>query len=414
VCARFGVEASVIGTVRPPDADGVGRLRVREGDGPLLAELPAATLADGAPRYRRPLRPWRAGGLDPDTLPPPADCGADLLRLLEDTSWVYSQYDHQLFCNTVLGPGEGDAALLRLAGPGVPATGRGIAVSSDANPGWCRLDPRRGSAATVAESVLNVACAGGRAVALVNCLNFGNPEHPEVMWQLSESIDGIAEACRALGVPVVGGNVSLYNEHDGRDIDPTPVVAVLGLLEALVARPPALSLVAGESLVLLGTGGGRLGGSRWARQLHAAEGGELFDLDLDLHARLVELVRGLVAAAAGGRAGGLVSGLHDVSDGGIAVAAAELALASGLGLRLGGVASHGELFGEAPSRVLACSPEPARLCALADEAGVPARTVGECGGRRLVVEGWCELSLEEMAAAGGRLAAALDGPLVAG
>ena len=136
--------------------------------------------------------------------------------------------------NTVFGPGEADATLLRLAGPGFPLPARGLHSAADANPSWCRIDPRLGTAYTVAESALNVACVGARPLALVNCLNFGNPEHPEVMWELSESVDGMSEACAALGIPVVGGNVSLYNESNGVDIDPTPVVAVVGLVE----RPP--------------------------------------------------------------------------------------------------------------------------------------------------------------------------------
>src|SRR5208337_3509203 len=150
-----------------------------------------------------------------------------------------------LFLNTVAGPG-GDAAVLRLAAPGLPATSRGLALSTDSNPRWCALDPRSGTAATVAESALNVACAGARPIAAVNCLNFGNPEHPEVMWQLSESIDGMAEACLALGLPVIGGNVSFYNESAGADIDPTPTIAVLGVVDRLEHRPPGAVFVAGD------------------------------------------------------------------------------------------------------------------------------------------------------------------------
>ncbi|MHB8594617.1 MAG: phosphoribosylformylglycinamidine synthase subunit PurL, partial [Acidimicrobiales bacterium] len=216
VCRRWEVRASVIGTVTEPDAAGVGRLRIFDAPGGvLLADVPAASLSDDAPLYDRPMAP--PPGLaarradDPARLAAPDDCGAEVLAMLGDASWVYRQYDHQLFLNTVEGPG-GDAAVLRLSAPGLPASRRGLALSTDANPRWCALDPRGGTAATVAESALNVACAGARPVALVNCLNFGNPEHPEVMWQLSESIDGMAEACCALGLPVVGGNVSVYHE----------------------------------------------------------------------------------------------------------------------------------------------------------------------------------------------------------
>src|SRR5205814_3069424 len=225
---------------------GGGRLRVFEG-GDLVADVPAASLHEDAPLYHRPMEPpadraERAAD-DPSRLPP-GDCGADLLALTADLSWVWSQYDHQLFLNTVEEPG-GDAAVLRLKAPGLPPSTRAIALSADGNARWCALDPRRGTALVVAEAALNVACAGARPVALVNCLNFGNPEHPEVMWQLSEAIDGMGDACRALSIPVIGGNVSLYNESRGRDIHPTPVVRVLGIIDRLVERPPGVSLVDG-------------------------------------------------------------------------------------------------------------------------------------------------------------------------
>ncbi len=199
---------------------------------------------------------------------------------------------------------------------------------------------------TVAESALNVACAGARPVAVVDCLNLGNPEHPEVMWQLSEVVDGLAEACRALGLPVVGGNVSLYNESEGRDIDPTPVVGVVGLIDRLERRVPGLSLAPGERLVLLGHTVASLAGSRWAAERGssaASGGGRLPPLDLAMHRALVELVVDLVGD-------GVVTGLHDVSDGGLGVALAELAVQSGTGLVARGIAGHAELFSESPSR----------------------------------------------------------------
>src|SRR5205823_39460 len=212
-------------------------------------------------------------------LPAPADCGDDLLRLVADQSWVWSQYDHQLFLNTVEGPG-GDAALLRLKAPGLPPSRRALAVTTDGNARWCELDPRLGTALTVAESTLNVACVGARPMAVVNCLNFGNPEHPEVMWQLSEAVDGMAEACRALSIPVVGGNVSLYNESRGRDIDPTPIVGVLGVIDRLERRPPGVRLVENGRLVLLGETVPSLAGSLWAARRHGFRGGRLAPLDL--------------------------------------------------------------------------------------------------------------------------------------
>ena len=222
---------------------------------------------------------------DPDALDAPVDAGADLLALLQDPAPIYTQYDHRLFLNTVLGPGEADATVLKLAAPDVPFAGKGLALSVDANANWCRVDPRIGAAATVAESALNVACAGARPIALVDCLNFGNPEHPEVMWQLSEAIDGITEACRALSIPVVGGNVSLYNETSGIDIEPTPVVAIVGLIDELGRKPPSLVWEEGDTIVLLGDPALSLAGSRWAGE-RRRRGGRLLPIDWNAHLAL--------------------------------------------------------------------------------------------------------------------------------
>ena len=213
-----------------------------------------------------------------------------------DPAWVYRQYDSQLFLNTVVGPGR-DAALLRLAGPGLPYSERGIALSTDSNPRWCALDPRSGTALTVAESVANLACVGATAKAVVNCLNFGNPEHPEVMWQLSESIDGMTEACLGLGLPVIGGNVSLYNESGGHDIDPTPVVGLLGVIDSLVAPPPGWAWREGDDIVLVGTRHANshhpfpLGGSRWATR-RGRRGGHVPHFDAETLAAAIDFVAG--------------------------------------------------------------------------------------------------------------------------
>ncbi|HXW39061.1 MAG TPA: AIR synthase related protein, partial [Acidimicrobiales bacterium] len=297
-----------------------------------------------------------------------------------------------------------DAALLRLAAPGLPPSERGLALTTDSKPAWCSLDPRTGTAATVAESVLNLACVGARAVAVVNCLNFGNPEHAEVMWQLSESVDGMAEACLALGTPVVGGNVSLYNESGGRDIDPTPVIGALGLVDRLVAAPPGTGLVTGSTLVLLdGQRAPRraplaLAGSRWAVECRAHRNGTPPALDLDAHLRLVELVRDLVSmAVAGGE--GIVDAVHDVSGGGLAVCVAEMVVAAGAGCRIAGVADHRQLFTEAPSRVVVATTRPDELVARARVAAVDALVLGEATGDRLVVEGLVDLSVAEVRAA---------------
>jgi phosphoribosylformylglycinamidine synthase II len=406
VCRRWEVRATVVGTVTAPDpATGVGRLRVLDGPGgAVLADVPAASLADDAPVYHRPMAPpadlEARRAEDPGSLPAPEDCGQDLLAMVADTSWVWRQYDHQLLLNTVVGPGA-DAAVLRLAAPGVPATGRGLALSTDSNPRWCAVDPRQGTALVVAEATCNVACAGATPVALVNCLNFGNPEHPEVMWQLSEAVDGLAEACRALDLPVVGGNVSLYNEADGEDIDPTPVVGVVGLVDALTTPPPGPGFGAGHQLLLLGPEARNLAGSRWAADRHGCRGGRLPPFDPALHRRLLELLVELVDRP------GLLSGVHDVADGGLAVALAECAARSGVGARVEGIADHAELFSEGPSRVVVASAQAEAVVAAAAAAQVPVRPLGVAGGDRLVVAGLVDLAVTDVVAAAGRAVAGL-------
>jgi phosphoribosylformylglycinamidine synthase len=391
---RWEVRASVVGTVTAG-----GGLRILDRpDGAVLADVPAASLHEDAPLYDRPMaRPSDLDARRADdpavALPAPGDCTADVLALLADPAWIYRQYDHQLFLNTVEGPG-GDAAMLRLKAPGLPASDRGLALSTDGNARWCSLDPRQGTAMNVAEAALNVACVGARPVAVVNCLNFGNPEHPEVMWQLSEAIDGMAEACVALDLPVIGGNVSLYNESRGRDIDPTPVVGVLGLIDHLERRPPGVGLAENGRLVLLGETQATLGGSQWAAQLHGHRNGALASLDLDLHKRLLELVAALVNE-------GLAAGVHDVSEGGLGVALAEMAVRSGVGARVVGPSTHVELFSESPSRVVVCAlPDAAQeVFRRAGAAGVPASFLGGSGGDRLVVEGLVDVSVADARAA---------------
>jgi phosphoribosylformylglycinamidine synthase len=322
-----------------------------------------------------------------EALPAPEDVGGDLLDLLTDPSWVFSQYDHQLFLNTVEGPG-GDATVLRLKHPTSGAdTGRGLALTVDGNHRWCALDPRRGSALIVAEAALNLACVGARPLGLVNCLNFGNPEHPEVMWQLSESIDGMAEACRALAIPVVGGNVSLYNESRGRNIDPTPVVGVLGMVDRLRARPPGVVLVDGGAVVVLGPATLSLSGSRWAWD-HGHLTGPAPALDLHAHRALLDLVREQVVAAR-------FAGVHDAADG-LGVAVAEMVVRSGVGCVLTPLgADHRWLFAESASRVVACVLDEhlEAVLAAATSAGVEAAVVGRAGGDRLAVQGVLDVSV---------------------
>ena len=270
--------------------------------------------------------------------------------------------------------------MLRLKG-----TSRGLALTTDGKARFCALDPHAGARLVVIEAARNLACVGAVPKALVNCLNFGNPEHPEVMWEFSEVVDGMADACRALGIPVVGGNVSFYNESRGRDIDPTPVVGVVGLIDDLATVPPASELHDGDAIVLLGHTEAELGGSEWATS-HDLRGGLPPSADLDVAAALHDFVRDIVVRARRSR------GVHDVSDGGLAVALAEMAVAGGCGFD---VALASELvpalawFSESTSRVVVAV-DPTTADALVDRAraaSVPAQRLGTAGGDRLVAAG---------------------------
>jgi len=414
LCGRWEVAATVIGRVTEPDYDEagepVGMLRLHAG-GAVVGEVPAASLADEAPLYERPLvepanRAARAA-IDPSASVEEIDIADALLSLLLDPIPVYRQYDHQLFLNTVIGPGA-DAALLRLAGPGLPASSRGMSLSTDSNPRWGSLDPRAATAATVAEGVANLACTGAVPEAVVNCLNFGNPEHPEVMWQLSESIDGMADACRALGLPVIGGNVSLYNESGGSDIDPTAVIGTLGLVEHLVERPPSVGWSEGETVLLLGADdAGLLGGSQLAVDYLNNRDGRLFDLDLAEFATTAALVAGMVAEHAAGRPG-LLGSVHDVGSGGMAVALAEMAIAGDVGATVSTGVSTAGLFSERPGRFLVTSTDPEAVAAQAEIAGVPCRVLGHTGGDSLILIGQLDLAVSTLAQ---RSATALESAL---
>jgi phosphoribosylformylglycinamidine synthase len=253
----------------------------------------------------------------------------------------------------------------------------------------------------LAEGVANLACVGATPVAVVNCLNFGNPEHPEVMWQLSECIDGMAEACRAFSLPVIGGNVSLYNESGGADIDPTPVLGLLGLVEALHAPPPGLAWAEGDTLVLLGpraAAGGSfpLDATRWATERRQHRGGTLPDLDVAGHAAVCAFVAGLVAAiVAGGHDSLVLRAVHDVSSGGLSVTLAEMAVAAGTGCVVA-LEDPAELFTELPSRFVVATPEPDELAARAASLGIPCSVLGRAGGDRVTLGDLVDLPLASL------------------
>ncbi|MDQ3894373.1 MAG: phosphoribosylformylglycinamidine synthase subunit PurL, partial [Actinomycetota bacterium] len=359
VCRRWELVFAVIGEVTDR-----GHLRALH-QGEVLADIPTALLTDEAPRYRIEIRP-RAEPAPAAALERPTDEDA-LLTLLaspnvRSRAWIYHRYDHLVGSRTVRRPGL-DAAVLRLR----PSL-RGLAVSLDASGRICALDPHTGGAAAVAEAARNVACAGGRPLALTDCLNFGNPEKPEVAWQLAEAIDGIAAACRALDLPVVSGNVSLYNETGGRAVDPTPVVGCVGLVADVRAVPRTWR--ERDVVLLAGAPALSLDGSEY-QALYGAVGGRPARLDLRAESALVDFLW---------RSSPLLTLAHDASEGGLALCCAEAAIVSGAGARLDLPDDPVALFGEGGGQaVIACRPEDVeRLPPL-----VPLRRVGTVGGDRL-------------------------------
>ena len=382
VFERWGLDVATIGRLT---GDGAARIAM---DGKVAAEIPIEPLTASAPVLERPTaRPadLAARQAPPDV--PAAEHPTEVLERLLDTPemgskrWIWRQYDHTVRTNTVIGPG-GDAAVVLLKG-----TPGGLAMTSDVNPVYCWLDPETGGAQAVAEASRNLACAGAEPVGLTDCLNFGNPENPEIAWQFKSCVAGMVTACRALEVPVVSGNVSFYNETDGQSVHPTPTVAMVGVVPDLGGVPVSSFRSAGDRIVLLGTDRGEFGGSAYLRLLYDLEQGAPPAVDLDAEARLAQLLRALVFEQ-------LVTTCHDLSTGGLAVALAEACFGGSEGGRqpwLGAEIDVGlsptALFSESQARALVAVP-PKKLDALlerAAELGVPAHDAGAVGGDRLVV-----------------------------
>ncbi len=365
-----------------------GRMRVKH-HGEVVADIPNGALTDNAPQYRRPMaRPaWldEARTLAFDTLTP-ADAGAAFLRLLASPGiaskrWVYRQYDHMVRTNTIVMPGMG-AGTIRVKG-----TDRALALSVDCNGRFVYLDPAAGAALAVAEAARNVACAGGEPIGATNCLNFGNPQRPEIMWQFGEAVRGMGEACRALGIPITGGNVSLYNETDGKAVLPTPTIGIVGLVEHADRVVTRAFAEAGHVVVLLGEGLGELGGSAYLKVLHGLIRGVPPALDLAREGALQRLLVTLAMER-------ISRSAHDCAEGGLAVTLAESCFDTGVGVDVdvselaGPAAGWGviaTLFGESASRaVVSVAPgDFGRLDAAARAAGVPITTLGQTGGDRL-------------------------------
>jgi phosphoribosylformylglycinamidine synthase len=381
VCAKWELGATPIGQVTD---DGIFRVRH---NGLVVAAIPGQRLVDDCPIY------------DPEALEgeeakarraatPAKTPAADLQRALEilldspniaSKRWVYEQYDSTVQASTVLGPG-GDAGVLQ-----VPGTRLGLAVTVDCNNRLVALDPYEGGKAVVAEAARNIACTGARPLGITDCLNFGNPEKPEVFFQFREACRGIADACRAFDTPVTGGNVSFYNESPTGAVDPTPTVGMVGLLQRVADRVPSHFAAPGDEILVLGATRGELGGSAYWTELCDFIGGRPARVDLDAERRLQQLL----VASAGRR---LLRSAHDCSEGGLLVAVAEAAMggayaAEGLGASMDltayapGVALEGLLYGEDGARaVVTTAPsDAAALVALAGEHGVPVCRTGRVG-----------------------------------
>jgi phosphoribosylformylglycinamidine synthase len=366
-----------------------GRLRVKNG-ADVVADIPNKALTDDAPKYNRPMTEpaylREAQSLDMAMVgPAPAPIGV-FRRLLASPTiaskrWVYRQYDHMVRTNTLVLPGMG-AGVVRIKG-----TTRALALSVDCNGRFVYLDPFVGAQLAVAEAARNVACAGGQPIGATNCLNFGNPEKPEVMWQFARAVEGIGVACRALDIPITGGNVSLYNETDGRAVLPTPVLGVVGLIENADAVVGRTFCGEGDAVILLGTGRDELGGSEYLSRECGLTRGVPPAIDLAQEAALQRVL-------VDGAASGLIRSAHDCAEGGVAVTLAECCFdtAQGVDVNLSAVSSAAPgfgdiatLFGESASRaVISTSGDrSATLLALAAAAGVPAAQIGLVGGDRI-------------------------------
>jgi phosphoribosylformylglycinamidine synthase II len=352
IFSRWGLDAVTIGKVTDD-----GRLRVFKG-GELAAEIPNSALADQAPIYERPMTMpaylTRVPEFEEESVSAPQSWKDAVLKMMGSPNlcrkrWVWEQYDHMVRTNTVTLPG-GDATILRLK-----ESRRLLSMSTDCNPRLCYLNPREGALAAVAESCRNIICSGGLPLAATNCLNFASPENPEVMWQFSQTIDGIRDACEAFGTPITGGNVSFYNETNGIGIYPTPVIGMVGIVESEALITSSAFQRPGDLLLLAGPSDVRMAGSEFLELFEARVEGIPAPVDLNLEKKVQAFVAGAIR-------GGLISSAHDCSEGGLLVTALECALLAepflGVELRVNcSSAPHQALFGEGPSRILITASE---------------------------------------------------------
>jgi phosphoribosylformylglycinamidine synthase II len=382
VFEKWGLDAVEVGVVTSDN-----KLRVRQ-HGEIVAEIPNPALTDDAPVYKRPLARWEPPV--PREMPEhvqfdsSGDLTDSLKRLLASPNicgkrWVWQQYDHMVQTNTVEAPGAGDAGVIRIKG-----SNRGLAMALDGNGRWCYLDPRLGAMHAVAEAARKVACSGATPVGATNCLNFGNPEKPHIMWQFSQTIDGITKACEELEIPITGGNVSFYNETLGEGIYPTPVLGVVGILDDVHKAAKMHFSSTGRMIMLLRAGEAaditdvqnEFGSSEYAKEILGELWGYPPEIDPGKEAALQKTIIELIQQ-------GLLDSAHDCADGGLAVALAEKAFAKGVGARVSlpsnELPAEFVLFGEDASRIVcSCDPEHvARIQQIAGKHGIAAAVVGE-------------------------------------
>jgi phosphoribosylformylglycinamidine synthase len=395
VFEKWGLDAVEVGKVTTDN-----KLRVLH-HGEVVAEIPNQALTDDAPVYKRPLARWEPPV--PREMPQHIKFGNDndfthaLKHLLASPNicgkrWVWQQYDHMVQTNTVEVPGAGDAGVIRIKNPNPDSPQRGLAMALDGNGRWCYLDPRLGAMHAVAEAARKVACSGATPMGATNCLNFGNPEKPHIMWQFSQTIDGITKACEELEIPITGGNVSFYNETLGEGIYPTPVLGVVGMLDDVSKTAKMHFAAPGRMIVLLRAGEAaditdvesEFGSSEYAKEILGALWGYPPELDLEKEAALQKAVIELIQQ-------GLVDSVHDCADGGLAVALSEKAFAKSVGARVNlpsnGLPAEFVLFGEDASRILlSCDPaNVSRIQDITEEHGIVADALGETIPERLEI-----------------------------
>jgi phosphoribosylformylglycinamidine synthase subunit PurL len=389
VFRKWELDFAVIG--RTTDT---GKLVVRHG-GALQADIPLSALAHAAPVYERPWTPRpKPAAIAAEDVPAPNSLLGALESLmgsphLSSRRWIWEQYDHMVMADTVQRPG-GDAAVVRVHG-----TEKGLAISCDVTPRYCAADPREGAKQAVAECWRNLTATGADPLAITDCMNFGNPERPEIMGEFVEAVKGMADACTALSFPVVSGNVSLYNETNGAAIPPTPAIGGIGLIPNIAGMATLALKRDGDALILIGPEGSHLGQSLYQELATGRYDGAPPPVDLAAERRAGDFVRGLIRGAR-------VSAVHDISDGGLLVAVAEMALAGGRGIALEaapeGHPAHAVWFGEDQGRyvVAAVADEAARIQHEAKEAGIAARVIGKVTGDALKLQGEAPLSLESL------------------